>query len=95
MRNISSDRRPGVARVGSLFVVFTALLAAVLLSQSQRPLVAGEPAYRGEPLKEAPPAEVSESLRKLVAGRGLRVLGPKGKPFRYSRAILRLMGPRS
>lgn len=82
----TSHRKAGVKGVGLLLVLFTALAAfsvAAGLSAglAGAPLRASDPAYRSDGLKEAPPAEVSESVRKVVAAQGLRVLGPKGKPF--------------
>ena len=76
MQNVSR-RGAGAEGVGLTFVLFT----VVMVSWSSGTLPAGESAYRTEALKEAPPAAVSERVRKVIATQGLRVLGPKGKPF--------------
>ena len=73
----ASHRRAGAEGAGLLFVLFT----AVVVSWSSGKLLAGESTYRSEALKKAPPAEISGSVRKVIAAHGLRVLGPKGKPF--------------
>ncbi len=73
----ANHRRAGAEGTGLLFV----LIAALAMSSSPESLAAGASAYRSEALKEAPPAEVSESVRKVVAAEGLRILGPEGDPF--------------
>lgn len=76
-------RRAGAPSAGLLFVlpsISIALLCAPVWAAGGSVSV-DEPAYRREPLKEAPSEKVAKDVRKLLEEQGHRVLGPSGKPF--------------
>lgn len=72
MQNLQTYRQAGFVFAG-LFLSFLAAAPAFGSPEAN--------GYRSEKLKEAPPPEVSEKVRKLLEAHALRLRDPKGKPF--------------